>query len=543
MKKTLLLITALSFITSCVDNKYGFDNTPEDTVIGDEVVLPLGTTGSIFLNELIDIESVTEIKVDENGGYRFVYENIFTIESINPAVSDVSFGNSNPIVTAGLPPLLNITQPLKIPLTDTDNELAFSDIGEIKRIDSITLIKGVTDIDISVNFTGIKIINAIGEVIIEISLPKDSEMALNDKVSIGDDGIYTYTTSFDFNKIGIEKQNFSIGLNKIAPGKVNIKTYLDIQSAEKITFENITSISTHISIMDIAFDVLYGDFTLTKNIDESFITTDDITKLFGEDAVLDFYNPMINISTTHNSGIALNIDLDFVGYNKTEENTKLSTSLLIPSATVVGESVTASYVLSPLNPSIENVEWREFALNDILANNPYRVGVSGVANSVDSESMFIPSQVQIEASYDAVIPFATGSDFRISIEENFKDIFTPEIADVIFKTGSLEFFGTVSNTLPLNLTLVVKALDVNGNDLGVNFSTTNVSGSPDNSEVSTEIKLTVSESDMSKMYNARSLSLTFHASSDDNLAGSVIKEDNYIDITLKLRKLGGIVLN
>ncbi len=542
MKNILPIITVLLLCGSCINSDYDFDKIPDDMVIGDEVVMPLGKTDPVYLKDLIDIDGVSDIYVDENGGYSFRYKGDFLIENSVPTLEDFVFDGSRYIKTSSFPPISNIPSPIKLKLTDDYEELVFTPTEEIKVVDRVVLKKGTTSFSAELSFTGINIINSTGSVIAVMNMPKGTVMEEKEGVTVDADGMYTYTASFDINDIGAKKLELTVGLLEVVVGDIRIQTFLDIKTAERITFDEKAMIASNYTIKDIEIDVVYGEIDLTESISETIIEIGDIQNLFGEGAILDFYNPMIGISATQNIGMNFVVNLDVDGYKGGVVDKEISSELFVEGVESIGEIRTTDYVLSPLNPFADNVIWNELALNEIIVNNPDKIGISGMASSVKSDFMFIPFDATLGAAYEVVVPFATGADFRIAINEEFKDIFTDEIADMLFKSGSLEFFGVAENTLPLDLNLTVKALDANGVDLGITFETVNVDGSSDNSPVATDIKFSVKESDMNKMYKARSLVMVFNAASNKELEGVVIKESNYIDITLKIRKKGGIVI-
>ena len=542
MKEILLSTFMLLSIASCVNSDYGFDKVPDDVIIGDKIVLPLGTTGDVFLNELIDIEDVSEINIDKNGGYQFVYSGDFEINTVMPQLEDVVSDGVGYIDTSHFPPLVGIGKPMMLQLIDDNQPITFPLTDEIQRIDSVIFKEGTTKLDVTLNYTGIKIVNTVGKFITELSLPKGSKIKLSDKVTISDDGIYTYTSTFDIINNVIYDQTISIILDKLTEGDINIKIYFDIESAEKIEFESNPEIKTHYSIKDIEFDILYGQIVIKEDIQETFIEIGEIKDVFGEGAVLDFYNPLVNIHTMLNLGADFKMGLDIYGYKGEAIDNQLSTTLSIEGVTTIGEYKKSNYVLSPIDPHIEGSIWQELPINDIIKGNPDKIGVSGVANSVERASMFVTSDSKFNASYDVVIPFSTGSNFKILIEEDFVDIFTEEMADMLFQTGELEFFGTVLNKLPLNLALTIIATDDKDQNIGVDFGIANVTGSLDGSVEESDIVLKIKAEDMHKMINARNLKLILNASSNEELKGIVIKESDLINITLKIRKEGGILL-
>ena len=542
MKEIILSTFMLLSIASCVNSDYGFDKVPDDVIIGDKIVLPLGTTGDVFLNKLIDIEDVSEINIDKNGGYQFVYSGEFAIKTVMPQLEDIVSDGVGYIDTKGFPELTNITRPITLQLIDNNQPITFPLTDEIQRIDSVIFKEATTKLDITLNFTDITITNTVGEFITELSLPKGSRMELSDKVTISDDGIYTYTSTFDITNDVIDYQTISIILDKLTVGDINIRTYINIESAEKIEFKSNPEIKTHYSIKAIDFDILYGQVVIKEDIQETFIEIGEIQDVFGDDAVLDFYNPLVNIHTMLNLGADFKMGLDIYGYKGGTIDNKLSTTLSLEGVTSIGEYKKSNYVLSPIDPHIEGSIWQEIPINDIVKGNPDKIGVSGIANSVERASMFITSDTGFSASYDVIIPFSTGSDFKILIEEDFVDIFTKEMSDMLFKTGKLEFFGTVLNTLPLNLALTIIATDDKDQDVGVDFGIANVIGSQDGNVEESDIVLKIKAEDMHKMINARNLKLVLDASSNEDLKGIVIKESDHINITLKIRKEGGILL-
>lgn len=562
MTKRILLFALLSFMVySCVDHNYDIDDIDDDDmVILKDMVLPLATTGEVYLNGLVNIDEVTEIMV-EDGKYNVRIADDLIIPAIDDITIDDWYQAQDYTITAGVIDG-NLGSNVNDLLINT-SELSFGQFGigaQISSIDSVLFAdNSLTTFIIDIPMTGVSIGGtdfAQATFKFKMVMPNGFEFektGVDNRITLTVDPttkkqivnmsiILTTEPYVAFPFVLKVKKLGAIESSVVSETKADVTIYIEMTTeVSAVTIAGgVISIGTKLDNID--FESVYGFFDINEQISARPISMEDIFGMFESGAVLDFYNPMIKIDGTHNIGINAQFDMVFAALS-TVADVSLPIDIPVGKAEFVGDERNIGITLSPLEPDVVSDNWYEFDVNRLLAVNPTEIVISGGMNTfapAQGKNSFVTSAPIVVASYLIDIPFAAGSDFNITMSEHFKDVLTSDITDFLFVSGTVKFLGEVKNTLPLELLVKMEVLDESGNIIDVDWEPVSVGGSKDGTVAKGDILFEVLEEDMPKMQSARSVQFRINALSNDLLKGVQIKETDYIDIRLSVHKSGGL---
>lgn len=558
MKNEILLsIISVFFIVSCVNTDYDGLLDVEIGNVMDTVVAPLGHTGKVVLADLIDIDNLSDIYIEDNK-YNIRFSDEIGFMDV-PVVEIVDFNAPLEFIVPpafitiinDLPNIGGVIGPLPEEKIKTSRlsfgQIAFSDA--IEKIDSVlmdTSSENRTKFDMSIDLQGFDFEDVDAEFIFDIVMPVGYEFSSSEYHFNVDSGVYSTRIRASYDEVAAGQFNISFFADKIGEVALNIQAditvSLEITSAKKLAFVASPEILANVRIYNMDFTAVYGRFNIAETIPEITVSLSDISNLFGDDAVLDFYNPMINILGTHNFGFKTKFDLKFASRKKGVELEMLPIPLALSAVNKPGDIDDFSYSISQINNQIAGADWIKSDVGSLLSNGADEVVILGTVSDLPSIQSFITNTPITTAEYEINVPFSAGKDFYMKISEQFKDIFDEALADKLFNSGSLEFFGNIRNTLPLNLEVLMIPLDADGNPVGVDLGKSLVSGSDNSVPSESTLSFKLKEEDMSKMRNAKSLELVIKALSSEALEGIQIKDTDFIEINLNWMKIGGITI-
>ncbi len=134
--------------------------------------------------------------------------------------------------------------------------------------------------------------------------------------------------------------------------------------------------------------------------------------------------------------------------------------------------------------------------------------------------------------YELEIPLVPSASFQAVTTEHVKDAFDESFVDYLFSGGTATIFGTVTNTMPFDLSFIMKIVDSYGRPLDIVFPEQEIKGNT--GEFSFEIK----SEDMYKMVNAKDIQFVMELSGREQ--PEALKTNQKISLELKLKKTGGI---
>ncbi len=334
-----------------------------------------------------------------------------------------------------------------------------------------------------------------------------------------------------------EKLNFDVEVNVENP-EIN---------SEELTGSPIT-VGVKVTIAGIVFDKVYGIVNPAIDAVESGFNIADLIPdmLKGDDVVLDIANPVISLKIKSNIGIPVDAELSLkpIKDNVVIADNLINATLSIPKVNNAAEIAEIGYWIAPLS------EGMPLGYNHIEANiaklfkpvpDSLAFIVTPVINTSVQHFIDLGATYKLSGDYEVKIPLNFGKDLSIKITQEIDSI-DAGVGDLSVKAGQLELFGTIQNSIPLNLDATIYLMDENNSLLGEPLEMVLAAGAPDGSATTSNVsfKLTDLENQLKSLSKVK---LEFTATSNSTVAGTPIKKDNFIIADLKARVPGGIQID
>ena len=148
-----------------------------------------------------------------------------------------------------------------------------------------------------------------------------------------------------------------------------------------------------------------------------------------------------------------------------------------------------------------------------------------------------------DLEYKVSVPIAFGQNSYFSLKDTL-ELDLEEIGSYFNYVGDhLELYGEIENAIPLKLVATLTAIDENDETIDMEpialaIKPGNRDGSANVSPVSVKI-----DNKNHQLDKARAFVLDFRLSADADVANTPISPDNYIQAKLKIRAVGGIVVD
>lgn len=523
----------------------------DDILIGDKLVLPLGSTTEITIDQLIDINEVSEIVKDPQGNYSIRYANKMDISVTEIKINDLSISAGKEIPKATIPTLSNVVAELPpFPLYQTDANFSFGNIPEVTSVDSIlfnTADPAKSVCAVTVSTQGIDATAAEIYLDVTIRFPKGFLPVQQSLFSITPDGIYQLHLLIPFDKVsGGKTETILFNMRKLAlnnsAGTLSVGASLIVKRALSVAPSPTVTpkVDLGIAFQKIDFTAIYGTVSYTPTIAPISLDLSDISELFGPNSTLSFYNPHVLFACNSNTGAEFRCQADLAAWKAGQKIASINPMFVIDKAPAPGVPIIENIWIGPKDPMLSLYKWVEADINALLRNTPDQIVMAPTVSLLPAVGTFLPPNPQIKLDYTLEVPFAAGKDFSISFSEILKGVFDSGINKTFFSTGKAEIFGKASNKLPFALFINLVICDENMNPVGIVFPEVKLAGSPDGSVVKTDISFSIKAEDMSKMQQARNIEIRMTAASSEELEGIPLNANQSIQLELMLKKEGGI---
>lgn len=261
--------------------------------------------------------------------------------------------------------------------------------------------------------------------------------------------------------------------------------------------------------------------------------------------VLDI-NPVLAIQTASNLGIPVitNIKLIPVINNVDQlEKAQDITLNLTRSATEADTAKNYFWIASDSAGMPDNYQLLETNLKELFSTIPEKLKMEiqaetdiSVQHEVDLDANYF-----MDVNYDVSVPLSFGQDFNLTIRDTISDL-DSTIIEMAFAGGGLELFGTISNSIPMELDIQIIPIDKFNEIIPIETITQKIqSGKVDGSATDSDLSLRILDSD-GLLKDLSGFILEFTASSNETVAGTPIKPENFVKATLKARLFGGIII-
>lgn len=577
LKKLLLrifLLAPLIFFNSvsCIDSDYDLSDIDTDEIaIGDEIVVKLGT-GVISADKLLDIDQISEISADPATGiYAARYFDFMPIE-INPAdipepqVEEVLIFAEIKGSGAVQPPYSGAIANdavFKVPSVSEPVKLETGREGE--KIEKIIFSPGnYPEVVITFDFDKFA---AAGpqdnQMQLEISFPQGYSFAGSPSVPTGSGSavispmnVLTYTSPLSY--YGQRRITLLLAGAELNDGdEIKLEGEIKVKAGSNVVLGERTSPTEYaLPYIDVAaafelgrnYEIIYGQFNVSFDTPSpNPIDVSGLNSIFiGEDDLLSFINPCLVLDAETTFGISLDVEMDVKahGHDGRELTGILINGINLEAAdNTFPSKVNKIWVGSDpsiVQPGYEFVE--NDGLSDLFKDAPYYLTFETRAETVhDGQTMFFSPYSYMKVKYQVVVPLAPAPDFRATIEQVMNDVFSEDLIEYMFSSGTAELYGNVYNGFPLDLDLSIIVTDEEGSDLGMVFdkqiikactSVTRASSNP--------VSFKFTESHMALMENAKDIVLHFNAKGTNS--GIAISEYQELVLDLKISKTGGIII-
>lgn len=553
---TILLLCISTGFCSCVDHAYDLAEIDTDEItIGDAVAGPLGT-GIISAEKILDVDNVEEIEVDAQGNYVARYHGDMNIALATvPALEDVPYAMNDTPVTlpwSGSGTFI-LPSSQSIPVTPTDAAIYPQGTSEVQQIDSILLNTGADQslLTVEVALSGFELLSDNAHIELNVDFPAGYDLALYD-VPAGTTLVNGKLRS-SLPLAGMSSCLFTLQASRIVPDladRIAFKATLLFNAGEQqISITGTPAISVSGTLRNLDYKVIYGLFNnqfSTQGMQVDMAGFDDL--FTGDDNVLSFVDPYIKFETENNIGIPLSADLTLDALNRNNGNTA--------STQIDGVEIKAPAEFPQVRTNKiwigadenQKEQGYEFLRNDDLAAllkiAPTQLDFSGTISPGVQVPMFYPEDASPKVTYDIVVPLAPAADFKATLDQTMYDVFDEDMVEYLFKSGSVEIYGTAENGIPLDLLLDLIITDGSEQPVGITLTKQAVTGCTATGEAtSSALSFEIKQADMPKMSNARHILLQFTASGSAQTQGMSLRPGQEIKLDLKFRKTGGITIS
>ncbi|MEA4840400.1 MAG: DUF4621 domain-containing protein [Bacteroidales bacterium] len=332
-----------------------------------------------------------------------------------------------------------------------------------------------------------------------------------------------------------KKVKFDVGVSVVNP---------TVNSAELTS--NTINANVDVILSGINFKEVYGNFNPgIAPINENVSLSDLPDFMKKDDVVLDITRPVIVLETQSNLEIPIDATMTLTPKKNGTEITSSRITLPVlnfPKAKSSSEPDTARFWIGPLEEGKpENYQFKRADIQNMFKTVPDDITfvVDAQANTEEKHHIDLNAEYKMNIKYDVRVPMAFGDELNIEIRDTISDL-DESIGDLAFSGKSLEIFGDVLNSIPLQLDFTMYPLDKDNNYIAVDsVSQVIKSGAFDGSAVSSKISLKFEDPD-GLMKDVRGFELVFKACTNGTPAGTAIKPENYIKADLKVRLKGGI---
>lgn len=308
----------------------------------------------------------------------------------------------------------------------------------------------------------------------------------------------------------------------------------------------VINIGIEAKISNIAFKSVYGKLDAGLDPINQTISLAGIPDMLkNENVYLDITKPVIAITTDCNLGIPIDADVKMTpisGGSPLSSVVPPTFKLKLPKAPTAQDFIKKTFWVSPDSAGMPTgSEFKETQVQDLFKRIPDEIKLEAVINSDKSLQHFIDltADYKFKLGYEVTVPLAFGKDLSIQISQDINGI-DPKIGEMAKIVGGIEVLGSIENSIPLELELNLVPLDADGNRIAVDTVKQLISaGAHDGSGVKSDLTMKISDPH-GLLTELRGFRLIFKATSNETVAGTPIKQDNFVKADLKVRVDGGI---
>lgn len=608
--------TTLLF-TGCIDDSYDLDKVDLTMKLNTEGLgVKLGNTDLIALADIIDEDET--VKTEANGLYYLVKDGTSNfnvkVDNMTTSFNDTKLDMNTPVLQyndvyeqlrdAGIPVTHGSTLPIPADFemhgsAEGDQQVDFeiTDVSDVKQVKTIDLQKSKVALTLTeANHPATLNLGVTRLKNIRLYLPKflgvtdvapGWELKEGNVLVYKNGGIYNYNRnnpeicSVYLNKVELDQTEHNgkveNGSIELTPAELNIR-----MTAEQVYFENRAGRELSMNVGDqasVRLDIkvpnnvlninqVTGIFNPVINPDNERIdVSNDLPDfLQDKDVRIVATNPTIRFHANMSTlpvGIDMRGTLTAVKENGAFENGATTKEVKLDNS--VMEMGRDNYVYyyqgnAPYDPegakagaaTVKNTD----KIGDLITELPDYLEVNLRDNQINVKNEYYTVQLgrdyHVDADYSVFVPFEFDRGLKVVYNDSTESMHS-DLKD-LSATGTLEVMADAYNTIPLELLVGLKAVDVDGNELPVEFNTAEAHVLPGDgstytmngevkqrsgSEVMTPIKITAKLDDKDLLSRIDKLCFNIHA---DATGSNKLVSTQYLKLNnIKIKLNAGVI--
>lgn len=338
--------------------------------------------------------------------------------------------------------------------------------------------------------------------------------------------------------------NGKLSINEEVPFNVGVSVQEPTVNSAELTGKDI-SVKVDVIMDGLKFKSVYGKINpgiepVTTNVE----LADMPEFMKGEDVVLDVTKPVIALEAQSNLGIPI----DAIMILKPMRNGSVlsqgqqTITIKLPKSNSASVNKTTNFWIAPDSVGMpKNYQWIPSDIQNLFKTVPDKIDfvVNAVANPDEEHFIDLNADYKMKVKYEVTVPMAFGKDLMIEIRDTIADL-DESIGDIAFSGHGLEVFGSILNSIPLELDLTLIPLDADNKPINVTPASQLINaGAHDGSATATNLSIKFNDPN-GLLKNIRGFDMKFKASSNETVAGTPIRPDNFVKADLKVRLNGGI---
>jgi len=338
--------------------------------------------------------------------------------------------------------------------------------------------------------------------------------------------------------------NGNLTIHEVLRYAAEVSVNSPVVNSDELIGKKIT-LGIEYKLANVKFKSIYGKLNpVIPPINQIISIKDKINIPENVDITLDITKPVIAIYTESNVGIPIKADIDVTPI---VDGSPLSSaaqafSLNIPKSPSALDFRKTTFWISPDSAGMPTgSQFIETQVQKLLTKLPDEIRLVGPIGADVTQQHFVDldAAYQFNLDYEVTIPFAFGKDLYIGIKQGMP-IDNPKIGEMAKIVGGIAVLGTIENSIPLELELTVIPYDADSIPLDIEPIKQIISaGAHDGSGVKTNLMLMFNDTNK-VLGDLRGFNLEFKASSNETVAGTPIKPENFVKADLKVRVDGGI---
>ena len=576
----MLLAVAVG-AASCVDENYDLSKlNTEITVGGDSLTVPVGETAKLTMKDLLGNEAVSFLQTAEDGSYQISVSDQMNVSSSMPAINTaLDLGGLAPSVEIEILDLTDIASSPYLALLPQNDEIALATyvatISDPVAVDTnirvtmqLDLPEGVKDLS-KVKFT------SASKMTIALSVPDcpltDGE--LDPAITVDFSSLLTIAGggSINLSELKLNKTNnyqaskqYSVQELNIAPGDFNAnlhKLSLDkkvtvagnaVVSDPKTTPAKVAAasklkVNVAVTLSNLEIDQVEAKVGYSLSQQNVTLELGDLTGAFGDklEVTLDLHNPYLKFDLTTNLGIPAAVQATLVPWknNQAKTENQVQVNLTMDAAPSATQTSTMKYFIASHDEGREaGYTYVNADIASLIKLMPDSVRVTFDVTTIDTQTAVLePSATyNFNVAYQVGVPLQVGDDFRLALRDTLT---VGSIGQYIALAEEAAVTGSVENSLPLNLKLVVGFADENNNAIALAKAAeqTIAAGKLDGSATTTPLDVAVKFANTEAAKKVSKVILSFEVTSGG--VARAIKETDYVQAKIAAGLRGGITVD